>query len=233
MTQSSGPVKILLVDDEQDILEFFGYNLSKEGFELATAPDGQHAIEIATRIRPDLIVLDIMMPNLDGIETCRQLKSIPACQDSIILFLTAGSARFAREAMLKAKADDFLLKPLRPKIFITKVFSVLHRFGKYPATTNEPFILEINGIRLNRRTHEFTDQTRFVQLKELEFELLWLLASHPNQTHSTFSLKKILQQTFPEPDIRIKKAILRLRDKIGEEYIKTIKGLGYRFECKE
>ena len=229
--QSQDTVKILLVDDEQDILEFFGYNLSKQGFQLSIASSGKEAIEIAAIEKPDLIVLDIMMPDTDGIETCQEIKANPECTECIILFLTAGSAQFARAAMRKAPADDFLLKPLRPKIFTTKIFSILQRFGKYSPRNNESFIIELQGLRLNRQTKECTTETRLLKLKDQEFEILWHLASQPGQVHSTQSLKKILLNKGYE-QLKVKKSIIRIREKFGTEIIKTIKGLGYKLELE-
>ncbi|MCB0644452.1 MAG: response regulator transcription factor, partial [Phaeodactylibacter sp.] len=197
--QAQGKLKILLVDDEQDILEFFGYNLSRQGFELCTASSGSEALDLAIREQPDLIVLDIMMPEPDGITICREIKANPNCEGCIILFLTAGSSQFAREAMQRAPADDFLLKPLRPKIFTTKVLSVLQRFGKYRPATSESHLLDLRNLRLNRKTRECITEARLVQLREQEFEILWLLATQPGQVYSTYSIKKALSKNGMNP----------------------------------
>lgn len=222
--------KILLVDDEQDILEFFGYNLSREGFQLFTAANGEEAMEIARKEKPDLIVLDIMMPELDGIETCKSIKALPECSKSIVLFLTAGSSRFARESMEAAQADDFMLKPLRPKMFLDKVQSVLLQFGKVPSPTQGAFLLRHPNFTLNRKTLEFTNRSRFVKLRRTEFEILWLLASNPGQIYSSGTIKSSISQ-YEDPElIKVKKCIVRIREKIGADYIKTVKGFGYKFD---
>ena len=232
-TTNSPMNKILLVDDEQDILEFFGYNLAREGFKLFTATTGEEALAIAQKERPDLIVLDIMMPELNGVETCKTLKAMPECAASIVLFLTAGSSRFARESMEAAQADDFMLKPLRPKIFLDKVHAVLHQFGKTSSPRTTAFILRQNDFTLNRKTLEFNSRHRFVKLRRTEFEILWFLAANPGQIFSTGAIKEGIA-TYEDPaNIKVKKSILRIREKIGADYIKTIKGFGYRFEVQE
>lgn len=230
--QAKGKLKILLVDDEQDILEFFGYNLSRQGFELCTASNSAEALELAIREQPDLIVLDIMMPEPDGITVCQQIKSNPDCSGSIVLFLTAGSSKFAREAMQKAPADDFLLKPLQPKLFTTKILSVLQRFGKYQPTNSDRLILDFHNLRLNRKTRECITDARLVRLREQEFEILWLLALQPGQVHSTYTIKKALSKNGINP-IHVKKSIIRLREKIGSQFIRTIKGLGYKLDIEQ
>jgi two-component system, OmpR family, alkaline phosphatase synthesis response regulator PhoP len=222
------PLKIMLVDDEPDILDFLGYNLMKEGFQVITASGGLEAIKKAIRERPDLIILDIMMPECDGIRVCNRLKNSRRADDVAVVFLTAGSPQFARHAMEIARADDFLVKPVRPHEFIGRIRGLLYRFGKLKS--EEPIILESGDVVLNRLTKEIIIAGRTLQLKDSEFEILWLLASHRGKIFSTSDIRRelcIAEPADPEP---IKRYIYRLQEKIGGQYIRMVTGLGYKFE---
>ena len=218
----------MLVDDEPDILDFLGYSLLKEGFVIITASGGKEAIKKAIRERPDLIVLDIMMPECDGIRVCDRLKHCRRTDDSVVLFLTAGSPQFARYAMEMARADDFILKPVPPNVFIQHIRGLLLRFGKIKS--EEPMMLEFTGVVLSRISKEIIMNNRHLKLKDSEFEILWLLASHQGKVFSTADICRELCYEEPDDPQPIKKYILRLREKLGEQYIRIISGLGYKFE---
>ena len=222
------PVKIMLVDDEPDILDFLGYKLAKAGYEVITASGGKDAIKKAIRQRPDLVVLDIMMPGCDGIRVCDRLKHCRRTDDAVILFLTAGSLQFARHAMEIAHADDYVLKPVLPSQFLGRIRSLLQRFGKIES--EEIFVLEVGGVVLNKLTREFINATRYVKLRETEFDILWLLASHPEKIFSASDIRRKLNLPEPIDPAIIKKYILRLKEKIGAQYIRSITGFGFRFE---
>ncbi len=223
------PVKIMLVDDEPDILDFLGYRLSREGFNIITATGGKEAIKKAIRERPDLIVLDIMMPECDGIRVCDRLKHCRRTDDTVILFLTAGSPQFAKHALEMAHADDFVLKPVRPNAFIERIEGLLHRYGK--VKSEETMVLQLGkDIVLNKVTKEITTPDRYVKLRDSEFEILWLLATHQGKIFSTSDIRRELHYEEPADPMPIKKYILRLKEKIGEQYIKTVTGFGYKFE---
>ena len=222
------PVKIMLVDDEPDILDFLGYNLAKAGFRIITASGGMEAIKMALRERPDLIVLDIMMPECDGIRVCNRLKNSRRAGDVAVVFLTAGSPQFARHAMEIAHADDFVVKPVRPNDFIGRIRGLLYRFGKL--RSQEPMVLEFGDLVLNKVTKEIATPGRYLRLKESEFDILWLLASHQGKVFSTSDIRRELSIEEPADPAPIKKYILRLQEKMGGQYIKTITGLGYRFD---
>lgn len=218
----------MLVDDEPDILDFLGYRLSKAGYDVLTASGGLEAIKMAIRQQPDLVVLDIMMPECDGIRVCDRLKNSRRTDETAIMFLTAGSAQFARHAMQVAHADDFVLKPVMPSDFLGRIKSVLQRCGKIPQ--EEKLVLQLGNAVLNKVTREFIDPMRYVKLREHEFDIIWLLASHPGKIFSTADIRRELRTHLAAEPFPVKKYIVRLREKIGQEYIKTVAGFGYRFE---
>lgn len=222
-------VKIMLVDDEPDILDFLGYKLSKEGYQIITASGGLEAIKKAIRQQPDLVVLDIMMPECDGIRVCDRLKHSHRTGGAVIVFLTAGSAQFARHAMEIAHADDYVLKPVLPSEFFSRIRGLLQRFGKLPG--EEKLVLQFGKTVLNKLTHEFISPERYVKLRGREFEILWLLASQPGKVFSTADLRRELSKQPSDEPMPVKKYLLRLREKIGEQYLHTVPGFGYRFEA--
>ena len=221
--------KVLLVDDDEDITEFLGYNLRKEGYEVFTSNNGKDAIAIAKKEHPDLIVLDVMMPGMDGVETCLELKDIPIVQDAVMIFLTARDEDYSQIAGLEAGADDYLSKPIKPRVFAAKIKSLLRRKGSLGSSQNSDS--ELNGIKLDRDKYLVEKDGNRLAFPKKEFELLALLMSKPG---NVFSREIILNTVWGDDvvvgDRTIDVHIRKLREKLGNEYIKTIKGVGYKFE---
>jgi len=219
--------KILVVDDEQDIVEFITYNLTKEGYRVCSAYNGKEAIEIAKSEHPDLILLDVMMPVLDGIETCKQLKSDPTFKNTFIVFLTARAEEYSEIAGFEAGADDYIAKPIKPKVLITRISAILRRMPKMQVSSK----LKIGEIEIDRETFLVYKDGRKIQLARKEFELLFLLASKPGKVFTReYILEKVWGDEVLVVDRTIDVHIRKLREKIGDKYIGTIKGVGYKFE---
>lgn len=222
--------KILLVDDDQDILEFIGYNLKKEGFELQTATNGKDAIDVAKQMRPDLIILDVMMPEMDGMETCYQIRQISSIKDTLIVFLTARGEDYSQIAGFDAGADDYITKPIKPRVLISKISAILRRKGSNSAD-NVPSGIEVNGITIDREKYNMSKGGVEYSLPKKEFELLSLLMSKPGKV---FTRETILESVWGGEvvvgDRTIDVHIRKLREKIGDQHISTIKGVGYKFE---
>jgi two-component system alkaline phosphatase synthesis response regulator PhoP len=220
--------KILLVDDEQDILEFISYNLQKEGFEVFSSTNGREAIKIAQREKPHLIILDVMMPDLDGIETCRVIRETPDLKNTLIAFLTARSEDYSQIAGFDAGADDYINKPIKPRVLISRVKALLRRSAPIEDTGN---ILQINGFIIDREKYLIVKHDAEIHLPKKEFELIALLASKPGKV---FTREDILKSVWGDDvvvgDRTIDVHIRKLREKVGEKYIRTIKGVGYKFE---
>ncbi len=220
--------KILLVDDEQDILEIVGYNLEKQGYKIFTASNGNEAIVKAKKEQPHLILMDIMMPYMDGIEACEKIRQIADLKDVIIVFLTARNEDYSQIAGLNSGADDYINKPIKPKLLVSKVMSLLRR-SKVQASETE--IITIGDIKINRRDYQITKDGRFVDLPRKEFELLHLLATKPGKV---FTRDEILDKVWGNDVIvgvrTIDVHIRKLREKIGDDILKTIKGVGYKVE---
>jgi two-component system, OmpR family, alkaline phosphatase synthesis response regulator PhoP len=219
---------ILLVDDEPDILEFLGYSLRKEGFNVQTALNGREAIEQARQTHPHLIILDVMMPEMDGIETCRELRKIPELTGSIIAFLTARNEDYSQLAGFDAGGDDYIAKPIKPSLLISRVKALLRRFSRVELTAEG---LRIGNLVIDRERYlVFKDGERLV-LPKKEFELLSLLASRPNKV---FSREEIFAGVWGNDvvvgDRTIDVHVRKIREKIGIENIRTVKGVGYKFE---
>jgi two-component system alkaline phosphatase synthesis response regulator PhoP len=225
--ENSG-VKILLVDDEQDILEFVGYALKKEGFTVFTALNGKDAIVTAKKENPDLIILDIMMPEMDGIETCGEIRKIPALKNVIIAFLTARNEDYSQIAGFEVGADDYITKPVRPRVLVSRIKALLRRKGT-STVKQEPVMME--GIQIDREKYSVTKDGKQIELRKKEFELLALLAEKPGKV---FTRDAILNTVWGNEvvvgDRTIDVHINKLREKVGEKYIRTIKGVGYKFE---
>lgn len=222
--------KILVVDDEPDILEFLRYNLEKEGYEVATASNGEDGIALAEKNKPDLIILDIMMPKLDGVEVCRQLRSKPQFKNTIITFLTAREEDYSQIAALDVGGDDYITKPIRPRVFLSRVKALLRRSERTEEKEGED-IINVGGLIIDRERVSVNKDGELIALAKKEFELLQLLVSKPGKV---FSREEIFNKVWGTDVIvgnrTIDVHIRKLREKIGDHYIKTIKGIGYKFE---
>ncbi|SHG17548.1 two-component system, OmpR family, alkaline phosphatase synthesis response regulator PhoP [Salegentibacter echinorum] len=220
-------IKILLVDDEPDILEIVGYNLTGKGYQVITANNGKDAVKLAKKIKPQLIMLDVMMPEMDGIEACEQIRQIPALEDTIITFLTARGEDYSQMAGFDAGADDYITKPIKPKVLVSKVKALLRRFKDDTETSN---VVKIKDLIINREEYKVIKEGEELALPRKEFELLSLLASKPGKV---FKREDILEQVWGAEVIvggrTIDVHIRKLREKIGDERFKTVKGVGYKF----
>jgi len=218
---------ILLVDDELDILEIIGYNLSAEGYNVLTAQNGVEAIKKAKKHKPELIILDVMMPQMDGIEACEKLRMIPELSETVITFLTARGEDYSQVAGFEAGADDYITKPIKPKVLTSKVKSLLRRFKTQDDSKQ---ILKLGNITINREEYKIFVDTQEMVLPRKEFELLSLLASKPGKV---FKREDILDRVWGNDVVvggrTIDVHIRKLREKIGEQKFKTIKGVGYKF----
>ena len=228
MTSAMGK-KVLLVDDEEDILDLLRYNLEREGIQVSTAVNGREALKKAVSERPDLVVLDIMMPGMDGVEVCNQLRSTPGMEGTLIAFLTARTEDYSHIAGYEAGADDYINKPVRPKVFVTKVQALLKRSRNHDADSK---VLEANGIRMDMERITVQRDDKVLQLPKKEFELLALLMSKPGKV---FKRDEIYAHIWGNDlfvgDRTIDVHIRKLREKIGDERIGTVKGIGYKFEA--
>lgn len=228
----SSNYKILLVDDEPDILEFLSYNLKKEGFQVSTAGNGVQAIEKAKKFHPHLIILDVMMPEMDGIETCEKIRSLPDFQDVLISFLTARGEDYSQIAGFEAGADDYINKPIKPKVFISRVNALLKRSGRISDDTSNPStrLITIGNISIDRERYLIIQNGKEFSLPRKEFELLLLLVSRPQKV---FTRDEIYAAIWGEKiivgDRTIDVHIRKLREKIGDRFIQTVKGVGYKF----
>jgi two-component system alkaline phosphatase synthesis response regulator PhoP len=221
-------IKILLVDDEQDILEIVGYNLSQEGYKIVTASNGKEAVAVAKKERPHLIIMDVMMPEMDGMEACENIRKIPELSNVIITFLTARSEDYSQVAGFDAGADDYIAKPIKPKLLVSKVKALLRRLKDDTVSSEN---LNVGGIEINREEYKIIMEGREIVLPRKEFELFYLLASKPGKV---FKREEILDKVWGNEVIvggrTIDVHIRKLREKIGEDLFKTIKGVGYKFE---
>jgi len=221
-------IKILLVDDEQDILEIVGYNLSQEGYQIVTATNGKEAIQKAKKELPHLIIMDVMMPEMDGMEACENIRKIPELSHVIIAFLTARSEDYSQVAGFEAGADDYIAKPIKPKVLVSKVKALLRRLKEEDPKGD---ILTVGNIEVNREEYKIIQDGKEIVLPRKEFELFYLLASKPGKV---FKREEILDKVWGNEVIvggrTIDVHIRKLREKIGDELFKTIKGVGYKFE---
>ncbi|MBI9056624.1 MAG: response regulator transcription factor [Labilibaculum sp.] len=228
----SNNYKILLVDDEPDILEFLSYNLKKEGFQVSTAGNGKEAIEKAKKFHPHLIILDVMMPEMDGIETCEKIRSLPDFTDVLISFLTARGEDYSQIAGFDAGADDYINKPIKPKVFLSRVKALLKRTGRISSDDSNPStsIITIGNISIDRERYLIIQNGSEFSLPRKEFELLILLVSRPQKV---FTRDEIYAAIWGEKiivgDRTIDVHIRKLREKIGDRFIQTVKGVGYKF----
>lgn len=221
-------IKILLVDDEQDILEIVGYNLTQEGYQIVTATNGKEAIQVAKKELPQLIIMDVMMPEMDGMEACENIRRLPELSNVIIAFLTARNEDYSQVAGFEAGADDYIAKPIKPKVLVSKVKALLRRMKEDEVQGD---ILNVGGIEVNREEYKIVQDGREIVLPRKEFELFYLLASKPGKV---FKREEILDKVWGSEVVvggrTIDVHIRKLREKIGDELFKTIKGVGYKFE---
>jgi two-component system alkaline phosphatase synthesis response regulator PhoP len=221
------PFKILVVDDENDILEFIQYNLKKEGYEVHLAHNGQEAIEVGRKVKPDLILLDVMMPVMDGIEACKVMKADAVFNKTFIVFLTARAEEYSEIAGFNAGADDYIAKPIKPRVLISRISAILRRKNKEETEAK----LTVGDLIIDRETFLVYRGEQKIQLARKEFELLFLLAGKPGKVFTReFILEKVWGDEVLVVDRTIDVHIRKLREKLGDEYIGTVKGVGYKFE---
>jgi two-component system alkaline phosphatase synthesis response regulator PhoP len=219
--------KILIVDDEKDIVDLVRYNLEKEGFKCYVAYDGEEAVAKAIEKVPDLVLLDIMMPKMDGIEACRQIREIDSLKNVFIAFLTARSEEYSELAGFDVGADDYITKPIKPRILVSRIQAILKR-TKEEEVKDE---IIVNDIRIDRNTFTVMVRDHELILPKKEFELLYLLASKPGKVFTRESiLNKVWGTDVFVVDRTIDVHIRKIREKIGEDRIKTVKGVGYKFD---
>ncbi|HAR72850.1 MAG TPA: DNA-binding response regulator [Flavobacteriaceae bacterium] len=220
-------IKILLVDDEPDILEFIGYNLKKEGFEVETAQNGLEGLKQAKIFRPDLILLDVMMPQMDGMEMCAELRKLDSFQDTLVAFLSARAEDFSQLAGYDAGANDYILKPIKPKVLISKLNALLKL--KQPSEAPKDEFIKLNNFEINRETYKVNYQGQDFLLPRKEFELIALLASNPERV---FKREEILEKVWGNEVVvggrTIDVHMRKLREKFGNDRFSTIKGIGYK-----
>ena len=220
-------IKILLVDDEPDILEFIGYNLKKEGFEIETASNGVDGLKQAKIFKPDLILLDVMMPQMDGMEMCTELRKLDSFKETLIVFLSARSEDFSQLAGYDAGANDYILKPIKPKVLISKLNALLKLKNPIDQAPNE--LIKLNHFEINRETYKVTFQNEEFLLPRKEFELIALLASNPERV---FKRDEILEKVWGNEVVvggrTIDVHMRKLREKFGNDRFSTIKGIGYK-----
>ncbi len=219
--------KILLVDDEPDILEFMEYNLKKEGYQTFLAKNGQEAIEVATRVKPNLIILDIMMPVMDGIEACRIIRNNAELKNTMITFLTARNEDYSQIAGFDVGADDYISKPIKPRVLVSRIKALMRRVN---GNVSEDFV-KIGNLEIDREKYSVTYNDQELTFPRKEFELLSLLISKPGKV---FTRDEIMTRVWGDDiivgDRTIDVHIRKIREKLGDESIKTIKGVGYKFD---
>ncbi|HYG00879.1 MAG TPA: response regulator transcription factor [Chryseosolibacter sp.] len=219
--------KVLVVDDEEPILELLKYNLEKGGYDVKTASDGAKAVEVAKKFLPDLVLLDIMMPKMDGIETCRLIREIPEMQKAFVVFLTARAEEYSEVAAFDVGADDYITKPIKPRALMSRISALFRRESKKSPASNT---ITMGDLVIDRTSYTIRVNDREINLPKKEFELLYFLANNPNQV---FSREDLLQHIWGTDvyvlartvDVHVRK----VREKIGEDYITTVKGVGYKF----
>ena len=219
--------KVLVVDDEEPILELLKYNLEKQGYEVKTAANGQIALEVAKKFHPDLVLLDIMMPKMDGVEACRHLRAMPELANTFIVFLTARAEEYSEVAAFDVGADDYILKPIKPRALMSRISALFRRESK---KTNVSSQITIGDLVIDRTSYTVKVKGKEINLPKKEFELLFFLAQNPNKV---FNRDDLLQNIWGSDvyvlartvDVHIRK----VREKIGDDYITTVKGVGYKF----
>jgi two-component system alkaline phosphatase synthesis response regulator PhoP len=219
--------KVLVVDDEEPILELLKYNLEKQGYDVRTASDGVEAVEVARKFHPELVLLDIMMPKMDGVEACRQIRAIPELVNTFIVFLTARAEEYSEIAAFDVGADDYILKPIKPRVLMSRISAIFRRDSKKKNTSAQ---IKVGDLIIDRTSYTVKVNNREVSLPKKECELLFFLAQNPNKV---FNRDELLQNIWGSDvyvlartvDVHIRK----VREKIGEDHITTVKGVGYKF----
>jgi two-component system alkaline phosphatase synthesis response regulator PhoP len=219
--------RILLVDDEEDILEFLSYNLIKEGFKIKTASNGKSALKILEKFNPDLIILDVMMPEMDGIEVCESIRKNEKNDDVLILFLTARSEDYSELAGFSAGADDYITKPIKPRLLVSRVNAILKRKRKTKETSSS---ISIGEISINKSTHKLLYSDKEIYLARKEFNLLYFLMTIPGKVFTREEIITTIWKDAIVGDRTIDVHIRKIREKIGSNHIKTVKGIGYKFD---
>jgi len=220
-------IRILLVDDEPDVIEIIKYNLEQEGYKVKTASNGKEALKKARKNTPHLIIMDVMMPETDGIEACEQLRKDPIFNDTIIMFLTARGEDYSYVAAFDAGADDYVTKPIKPKIIVSKVKALLRRLKKAEENQEK---LQFGKLIIDREQYEITHKGKTLSLPRKEFELLYFLASMPEKVVKREKIMEIVWGSeVVVGDRTIDVHIRKLREKVGDKYFKTVKGVGYKF----
>ena len=225
---ASAKKTILIVDDDEDILELLFYNLKSDGYHVEIAKDGVEAIEVAKKTLPELIIMDIMMPKMDGVEACRSIRQIPDLVNTHIIFLTARVEEYSEIAAFDSGADDYIMKPIKPRALMSRVTA---HFKKSDRSSDELNLLEFGDLKINRVSYTVSKGKKLIELPKKEFELLYFLAQKPGQVFNRDVLLKniwgtdvyVLARTV---DVHVRK----VREKIGDKYIKTVMGVGYKFE---
>ncbi|MFN8436467.1 MAG: response regulator transcription factor [Cytophagales bacterium] len=225
-------VKVLAIDDEEDILDLLKYNFNKEGYDIKTANNGKKGIEIAKDFIPDVVLLDIMMPGIDGVETCRQLREIPKLNNSFIIFLTARAEEYSEIAAFDNGADDYIIKPIKPRALLSRIAALIRRDEKEGQTSSDKKneVVSIGGLVIDKSSYTVKKDNKDIALPKKEFDLLYYLATNPNKVFNRDELLAsiwgtdvyVLSRTV---DVHIRK----VREKVGEDLIQTIKGVGYKF----
>lgn len=220
--------RVLVVDDDADLVEMLEYNLQKEGYDVRTATDGRKALDIAKTYLPELVLLDIMMPQLDGIETGRQLRDVPELRQTYILYLTARSEEYSEVAAFDVGADDYITKPIKPRALMSRINAFFRREAQKADPGDK---VEVADLLINRKNYSVNQGEKSVILPKKEFELLFFLAQHPNKV---FSREELLQKIWGADIYVLERTVdvhvRKLREKVGEGYIRTLKGVGYMFE---
>ncbi|APU96517.1 MULTISPECIES: response regulator transcription factor [Sphingobacterium] len=228
---SSSKQKILIVDDEKDILDLIAFNLNREGYQVSTAQNGEEAINVAKQVNPDLIILDVMMPKMDGIEACRIMRAMPEFKSTFMVFLTARSEEYSEIAGFHVGADDYIAKPIKPRALMSRINAILRRNASEESDASVQDKIEIADLVIDRDSFLVYKGEQKIVLAKKEFELLYLLASKPNKVFTREQiLKSIWEDSVVVTNRTIDVHIRKLREKIGDDYVTTVKGVGYKFD---
>ena len=228
---SSSKQKILIVDDEKDILDLIAFNLNREGYQVSTAQNGEEAINVAKQVNPDLIILDVMMPKMDGIEACRIMRAMPEFKSTFMVFLTARSEEYSEIAGFHVGADDYIAKPIKPRALMSRINAILRRNASEESDASVQDKIEIADLVIDRDSFLVYKGEQKIVLAKKEFELLYLLASKPNKVFTREQiLKTIWEDSVVVTNRTIDVHIRKLREKIGDDYVTTVKGVGYKFD---